>query len=101
MKLSSFDQKQVNKMEMQIENYNQRRIDSGDLISDLGFLRDSLEECPKEWELEFTEKLTDLESANSFLIERRYDEQAKEQTNVLIEITIRNLGEIIGKLQSC
>ena len=74
MSLSEHDLRQVEKMKAQISSYQAGVISLGGLVNDLVFLRDALEVCSSEWDLKFTEKLTDLESVNSYMIEKGHTE---------------------------
>ena len=70
MAINEFDTRQISKMDEQIASFQSGSISLGDLVEDLVFLRNALEQCEDDWESEFTEKLTDLESVNSYLIEK-------------------------------
>lgn len=74
MSISEYDSRQIAKMKSQLSSYLAGNIELGELVDDLIFLRDALENCSADWDLEFTEKLTDLESVNSYMIEKGTNE---------------------------
>ena len=62
MSTTQNDLRQIARMKTQLSLYKQGLLSLGDLTGDLVFLRDALDDCSKEWDIEFTAKLTDLES---------------------------------------
>lgn len=57
-------------MKSQLRSYQSGGLSLSELVEDLIFLRNALENCSDEWEVRFTDKLTDLESINSYMIEK-------------------------------
>ncbi|WP_419813119.1 hypothetical protein [Bacterioplanoides sp.] len=68
--MNSYDSRQIKKMQDKLRLYDIGSVGLGDLVGNLIFLRNSLEVCLDDWDREFTDRLTDLESANSYMIEK-------------------------------
>ncbi|EAQ96129.1 hypothetical protein KT71_18726 [Congregibacter litoralis KT71] len=98
MACSKYDSRQIAKMQRQLKSYLNGSLELGELIEDLIFLRNSLESCSDEWDRKFTDKLTDLESANSYLIDKEL-ERPDEITKAVIDSAIPGLGKLIDSLK--
>lgn len=98
MALSGYDSRQLNKMRVQLSAYKEGNLGLGELVDDLVFLRNALESCPIEWDLNFTEKLTDLESVNSYMLEKG-DSKVDVTLQPIVDKAISAICELIHSLQ--
>jgi hypothetical protein len=97
MSISEYDSRQITKMKSQLSSYLAGSLELGELVDDLVFLRDTLENCSADWDLRFTEKLTDLESVNSYMIEK--DINILDATiQPIIDLAIPAIDELINNL---
>ncbi|MEQ5776295.1 hypothetical protein J4E05_12250 [Thalassospira sp. NFXS8] len=97
MMRTEYDDRQIKRMKDQVINYKNGAIGLGDLVEDLIFLRDALDVCPSEWDHKFTEKLTDLESVNSYLIEKN-ENKLDQVTQPIVNGAIQKIEYLISEL---
>ena len=77
-------------MKSQLSYFQKGALDLSELVDELIFLRNALETCLIDWDLKFTEKLTDLETANSYMIEKGVD-----TTDATIQPIVESLPSIL------
>jgi hypothetical protein len=97
--MNDYDLRQLTRMRQQIDSYRDGSIGLSILIGDLIFLRDALSEVEKEWEKEFTDRIVDLESAYSYVLEKNAG-KLDLITQKIVDDTIPKLLSLIEKKQT-
>ncbi|MFC3851676.1 hypothetical protein ACFOSD_04800 [Salinispirillum marinum] len=94
--MNAYNIRQLKKMREQVASYQVGDLSLQSLIGDLIFLRDSLTETKDDWERELTYLIVDLESANTYALEKN-NGKLDSMTSKIVYDALEKLAILIEK----